>query len=59
MLEIMMEKPLHLAAEKGHVEVTSKMLKKGASVDTVDKYGPTALHSTAILNHVDLCELKG
>jgi hypothetical protein len=36
--------PLHIAANKGHLEIVELLLKFGANIDCKDKYGRTALH---------------
>jgi ankyrin repeat protein len=43
---------LHLATERGHVEVIRELLSKGANVDTPDNKGWTPLHLAAKHGHV-------
>jgi len=46
--------PLHIAAEKGHLEIIKGLLKFGAIIDSKDKYGRTALHIASNEGHVQI-----
>ena len=48
---------LHVAAEKGHVEVVRLLLEAGAKQDAVDSNGATALHRAAKRGHSEVVRL--
>jgi hypothetical protein len=52
--------PLHIAAEKGHLEIIKGLLKFGAIIDSKSEYGKTALHFAAENGHLEIvkCLLK-
>jgi ankyrin repeat protein len=43
--------PLHVAACYGHLDVLLALIRAGASVNEVDKYGRTALHLAVYWRH--------
>ncbi|MDB4686662.1 ankyrin repeat domain-containing protein, partial [Akkermansiaceae bacterium] len=49
--------PLHLAAEYGHKEIASLLLRKGAQVDSGNWSDKTALHYAAEKGHIEIIEL--
>ncbi|XP_074640442.1 poly [ADP-ribose] polymerase tankyrase-1-like [Tubulanus polymorphus] len=49
--------PLHVAAEKGHLDVMDVLLKHGAKVNALDGQGQTALHRCAQQGNVQACRL--
>ena len=49
--------PLHLACEKGKVDVVRLLLDKGAAVDRADKDGATPLWIACQKGHVDAARL--
>ena len=48
---------LHLAAEKGHVDVAKVLIQNGADVNAVDKDKETALHVAAENEHADVAKV--
>ena len=48
---------LHLAAEKGWVDVAKVLLRKGADVNAITGPGETALHRTAEKGYVDVAKV--
>eukprot|EP00435_Cladocopium_sp_Y103_P076078 s2_g75.t1 len=50
------EMPLHVAAGSGHVEVVALLLKSGASLETTDRRGFTALRVAAFHGHAAAVE---
>lgn len=49
--------PLHLAAEYGHKEIASLLLRKGAQADSGNWSDKTALHYAAEKGHIKIIEL--
>ena len=47
---------LHIAAEKGHVDVAKVLIQNGADVNAVDQAKQTALHIRSSCGHVDVVE---
>lgn len=50
--------PLHVAADKAHIDVIEILLKNGAQVNCLDCLGQTALHRAAHLGLVQVSEHK-
>ena len=50
--------PLHLASKMGHMSVGELLVTNGADVNSLNKYGQTALHMAATCNYysTELCE---
>jgi hypothetical protein len=48
--------PLHIAAQKGHLEVVEVLLKFGASIDSQDEFGRTALHIACNAGYEEIVE---
>jgi ankyrin repeat protein len=48
---------LHCAAQNGHVDIVSTLLKRGANRDLVDIWGRTALHLAAEHGNKDIIQL--
>jgi ankyrin repeat protein len=46
--------PLHLAAEKGHLDIVGYLTEKGANVNVKRRYGLTPLHFAAQSGHLDI-----
>ncbi|MGL9688729.1 MAG: ankyrin repeat domain-containing protein [Wolbachia sp.] len=46
--------PLHIAAEKGHMEIVNALIKQKANVNAEDKEGVTPLHLAAVNGHVEI-----
>lgn len=49
--------PLHCAAHSGKLECVMTLLDFGADIDTVDKYGNTALHKSVSNGHLECTKL--
>lgn len=43
--------PLHWAAEIGNDSIVTKLIKVGAKVDPINKYGDTPLHKAVVFDH--------
>ena len=48
---------LHLASSQGNVKVVELLLKEGADVHAMDRYGNNALHEAVSNNHVAVAEM--
>ncbi|MGL9762745.1 MAG: ankyrin repeat domain-containing protein [Wolbachia sp.] len=46
--------PLHIAAEKGHMEIVDALIKQKENVNAEDKEGVTPLHLDAVNGHVEI-----
>ena len=51
------ETSLHLAAQKGHVDVAKVLVENGADVNAIDGFGQTTLHLAAFYGHVDVAKV--
>ncbi|MCP5369457.1 MAG: ankyrin repeat domain-containing protein [Rickettsiaceae bacterium] len=51
------QNPLHIAAEKGHLEIAKLLLEKDADLNAQDHNGLTALHIATADNNVELAKL--
>ncbi|XP_049516904.1 poly [ADP-ribose] polymerase tankyrase-1 [Dermacentor silvarum] len=49
--------PLHLAADKSHLDVVDILIKNGAKVNALDSLGQTALHRCSREGNVQACRL--
>eukprot|EP01090_Pellita_catalonica_P009801 TRINITY_DN2096_c0_g1_i1.p1 TRINITY_DN2096_c0_g1~~TRINITY_DN2096_c0_g1_i1.p1 ORF type:complete len:374 (+),score=59.89 TRINITY_DN2096_c0_g1_i1:128-1249(+) len=49
--------PLHWAIDKGHMDVVSLLIQKGASLDNRDKFLHSALHRAAALGQTEVVEM--
>lgn len=45
---------LHIAAEKGYIEVVELLIEKGSKVDSIDNRSWTPLHRAAYMGHTDV-----
>ena len=48
--------PLHIAAEKGILELCELIFAKTSNISPVDDRGETPLHKAAICGHLDVCD---
>lgn len=51
------QQTIHDAAKQGNLAVVEQCLKKGISVDALDKDGQTPLMWSAVMNHLDVVKL--
>ncbi|CAN1793309.1 Integrin-linked protein kinase 1 [Linum perenne] len=48
---------LHLASSEGRVEIVRLLLEKGASVNSLDRWGRTPLSDARSFGHVEICKI--
>ena len=46
--------PLHIAAASGQRDMAKMLVKKGADLNTMNKFGITPLHHACAGNHIDI-----
>ena len=51
---IYMMQPLHIAAEKGHLQVAQLLVRSGAEINAIDLNGDTPLHFACVNGHLGI-----
>jgi ankyrin repeat protein len=52
-----MQRPLHYACSKNHVDIARELLRHGALVNATDRYGSAALHRAASKGNIQCVNL--
>ena len=51
---LLMMQPLHIAAEKGHLQVAQLLVRSGAEINAIDLNGDTPLHFACVNGHLNV-----
>jgi cytohesin len=50
------DRPIHAAAQLGHLEVIMALAKSGAELDSIDNFGETAIHKASSGGYLDVID---